>query len=92
MLQRLLRGPAAPLLGATWTGTTPLVMLPNDSIDGRETCWTPFPKEDPPKHSRSQDSIRPGLTASGVGSVGRRAPRVVNVIRTWQREHELLKD
>lgn len=45
MLQRLLRGPAAPLLGATWTGTTALVMLPNVSIDGRETCWTPFPKE-----------------------------------------------
>lgn len=56
--EMLLRAPVAPLLGQTWTGTSPLVMLPNVSIDGRETCWTPFPKEDRPKCSRSQDSIR----------------------------------
>lgn len=93
MIQRLLRGPCGPLLGTTWTGTMPLVTLPNVSIDGREMCWTAFQKEDPPpKQSGSQNPIRLGVPVSGVASVGSRTSRAVKVIRPWQDEHELLKD
>lgn len=82
MLQKLLRGPCGPLLGATWTETTPLVMLPNISIDGQDTCWTVFPKEDPhPKQGQSQNSIRLGLVVRGC--VGRTTSHVVKVIRLW---------
>lgn len=59
--------PSGPLLGETWIGTMPLVTLPNVSLDGQETCWAPFLKEDPPKYSQSQNSIRLGVVGERCG-------------------------
>lgn len=49
-------------------------------------------KEDPPNHSRSQNSISPGRTVRGVDNIGRHISHVLKLIRTQQYARELLRD